>query len=138
MMNGVLCRGEKIYKLRRARHFSQNEVASMVGVQRETVSGWEKKGDHIIQAEKFRKLAEVLKVSPEVLYADDQYEILVLNHKTMERLRAAASASKMSMEAWISLVTVIGSTEIRLDESQEQEEGEPAETAQESSMKERH
>jgi transcriptional regulator with XRE-family HTH domain len=69
MMNGILASGEKIRAARLRIRISQNELAVRCGVQRETVSAWEKPGARLIQFENFNRLVEKLGVKPEEIEA---------------------------------------------------------------------
>jgi transcriptional regulator with XRE-family HTH domain len=70
-LKGIPCFGEKIARARRDRPASQHEVGIAVGVNRETVSGWEKPGIKGIRPSHFRKIVEFLSINPEQIRAPD-------------------------------------------------------------------
>lgn len=75
--------GEKIWRLRESRNMSQEELAEMLGVSRQTISNWEN-GKAVLDAEKLAALCSVFDVS-----ADD-----MLNADGLPTVRKKAVSSQ--------------------------------------------
>jgi len=62
--------GEKIYKLRKERGFSQNQLGALLGVSGKAVSKWETQGG-LPSVDTTRKLAEIFGVTLETLFQNE-------------------------------------------------------------------
>lgn len=77
--------GNKILELRKKKHLSQEQLAELVGVTRQTISKWEL-GETSPDLNQAKKLSEVFKVSLDDLTNNDIKNILITKANDTEKL----------------------------------------------------
>lgn len=63
---------EKVHDLRKKKHYTQDELAKLVGVSKRTLAGYEGGNRYPKQREVYRKLADVLDCDVNYLLAEDE------------------------------------------------------------------
>ena len=75
--------GEKLSKLRKESNYTQEQLASVLGVSRQSVSKWET-GDALPEITKLKALAELFEVTTDFLLDDTKYEYTKPNSHTVK------------------------------------------------------
>lgn len=102
---------EKIMELRKQNGWSQEELASLIGVSRQSVSKWES-GSSIPDMEKILKLSEIFCVSTDYLLKDnlEQEEKYIVDpmEKNIEQRQISMEEADAFMELRVSTATTTG------------------------------
>jgi transcriptional regulator with XRE-family HTH domain len=75
---------EKIQQLRKRDNFSQEQLAEMLGISRQSISIWES-GQSVPELDKIVRLSDLFKVSTDFLLKDN-LKMTLSNHKIAQRL----------------------------------------------------
>lgn len=107
--------GEKIWKLRKARGWSQEELADKIGVTRQAVSRWES-GSAKPDADKIVAICDLFGVSADYLLRQtDQGESGGGNFETKTKTTALGDAIRgMTLKQWGSLGLLVGGLAVML------------------------
>ena len=68
--------GTKIFELRKQNNLSQEKLAEMVGVSRQTISKWEL-GETSPDIKQAKRLAEIFRVSLDQLVGNDTHNVIL-------------------------------------------------------------